>query len=171
MSGSVLLKALLKLLTAPLWFFDAVDKEKAVLAIPYGVRRRLLKVLFWPTLGWTVLLSRTMPDQRRWYDRIDSRVIIGALPMRSDLTTLSQVERVTGVINFCDEFPGHSNYAQYGIRQLRLPTLDYCSPTIPQLEKGLEFIRNQPPGCCTYVHCKVHLRCDVSSCWRGEQLI
>ena len=151
---SQVMKALFKLLTAPLWFFDAVDKEKMVLAIPFGVRRRLLKVMFWPTLVWTMLLHRTMPDQRRWYDRVDSRVIIGALPLRNQLDSLSRIERVTGVINFCDEFAGHSAYGRAGIKQLRLPTLDYCSPTAQQLEKGLDFIRNQPPGCSTYVHCK-----------------
>ena len=151
---STVLKMLLKLLTAPLWFFDAVDKEKMVLAIPFGVRRRMLKVMFWPTLFWTMLLHRTMPDQRRWYVRVDSRVIIGALPLRNQLDSLSRIERVTGVINFCDEFNGHTAYSQSGIQQLRLPTLDYCSPTVQQLEKGLDFIRNQPPGCTTYVHCK-----------------
>ena len=76
------LKMLVRILTAPLWFFDAVDKEAMVLAIPYGVRRTLLKVMFWPTLFWTLLLHRLMPDQRRWYDRVDNRVIIGASARR-----------------------------------------------------------------------------------------
>ncbi|KAL1527176.1 hypothetical protein AB1Y20_015855 [Prymnesium parvum] len=151
---SALFKMLMKILTAPLWFFDAVDKEKMVLAIPFDIRRRVLKLMFLPTLWWTMLLHRTMPDQRRWYDRVDSRVIIGALPLKSHLETLSRIERVSGVINFCDEFAGHAEYGKVGMRQLRLPTLDYCSPTVQQLEKGLDFIRNQPPGCSTYVHCK-----------------
>lgn len=157
---SSLLRLVVRLLTAPLWFFDGLDKEKMVLSIPFSLRRRLLKLMFYPTLAWTMLLHRTMPDQRRWYDRVDSRVIIGALPLSSHLETLARVERVTGVINFCDEFRGHDAYGRHGIRQLRLPTLDYCSPTVPQLEKGLDFIRSQPPGCCTYVHCKV---CVVGS--------
>lgn len=114
------LKLLFRALTAPLWFFDAVDKEAFVLSIPVSVRRQLLRVLFWPTLMWTLLLHNVMPEQRRWYDRIDSRVIIGALPLKRQLETLSRVERVTGIINFCDEFPGHSNeYARFGMRQLR----------------------------------------------------
>ena len=57
-------------------------------------------------------------------------------------------------VNFCDEFAGHREYEGAGIRQLRLPVLDYCSPTAQQLENGLEFIREQPAGGCTYVHCK-----------------
>jgi atypical dual specificity phosphatase len=110
--------------------------------------------MFWPTLAWTVLLHRMMPDQRRWYDRVDSKVIIGALPLKRHLDTLARVERVTGLINFCDEWDGHAEYSQLGMRQLRLPTLDYCAPTTQQLETGIDFIRRQPPGGSVYVHCK-----------------
>ena len=49
-----LLKKTAKLLSAPLWFFDAVDKEAFVLSIPEGVRRVLLKIMFLPTLLWTI---------------------------------------------------------------------------------------------------------------------
>jgi hypothetical protein len=73
-------------LSAPLWFFDAVDKEAMVLAIPYGIRRALLKIMFRPTLLWTMLLHRAMPEQRRWYDRVDHRVIIGAYFLRTTTT-------------------------------------------------------------------------------------
>ena len=92
--------------------------------------------MFLPTLLWTIFLHRAMPDQRRWYDRLDNRVIIGALPLKRQIDALSRVERVTGVLNFCDEFAGHREYEGAGIRQLRLPVLDYCSPTAQQLENG-----------------------------------
>jgi hypothetical protein len=39
------LKTLMSVLTAPLWFFDAVDKEAFVMSIPVSVRRRLLKIM------------------------------------------------------------------------------------------------------------------------------
>ena len=149
-----LLKTLMSILTAPLWFFDAVDKEAFVLSIPLPVRRRLLKIMFWPTLAWTILLHNAMPDKRRWYDRVDSRVLIGALPLKRQLDTLARIERVTGVINFCDEFEGHREYESKGMRQLRLPVLDYCAPSTQQLETGIDFIRRQPPGGSVYVHCK-----------------
>ena len=149
-----LLKAVVKVLTAPLWFFDKVDKEAFVLSIPLPIRKQLLRIMFWPTLWWTILLHNLMPDKRRWYDRVDPRVIIGALPLKRHLEMLARVERVTGIINFCDEFAGHSEYERVGMRQLRLPTLDYCSPTAQQLEAGLDFIRRQPPGGSVYVHCK-----------------
>jgi atypical dual specificity phosphatase len=149
-----LVKGVLSVLTAPLWFFDAVDKEAFIMSIPVGLRRFLLRAFFYPTLLWTMLLHRMMPDQRRWYDRVDPRIIIGALPLKRQLDTLARVERVTGVLNFCDEFDGHDEYSAFGIRQLRLPVLDYCAPTTQQLETGLDFIRRQPPGGSVYVHCK-----------------
>ena len=151
---TTLMKALVKILTAPLWFFDKVDKEAFVLSIPLPIRKQLLRIMFWPTLWWTILLHNLMPDKRRWYDRVDPRVIIGALPLKRHLEMLARVERVTGIINFCDEFAGHGDYERVGMRQLRLPTLDYCSPTAQQLEAGLDFIRRQPPGATVYVHCK-----------------
>ena len=89
------LDGILRILTVPLWFFDAVDKEAFVLSIPISLRRQILRVMFYPTLLWTMLLHRLMPDQRRWYDRIDSRVIIGALPLKRQLDTLARVEGVT----------------------------------------------------------------------------
>lgn len=149
-----MLKMLFSVLSAPLWFFDAVDKEAFILSLPLGFRKRMLRVMFLPTLAWTMLLHRAMPDQRRWYDRVDQRVIIGALPLKRHLDTLARVERVTGLINFCDEWEGHREYANMGMRQLRLPTLDYCAPTTQQLEAGLDFIRRQPSGGSVYVHCK-----------------
>eukprot|EP00967_Tisochrysis_lutea_P155717 scaffold312268_cov35-Tisochrysis_lutea.AAC.4 len=130
---SGLLRLLLKLLMAPLWFFDRWDKESLVLSIPTPVRRRLLKAMFGPTLAWTILLHRAMPDTRRWYDRVDERVILGALPLRSQLHALTSLERVTGVLNMCDEFAGNEEYERMGIRQLRLPTMDYCSPSAQQV--------------------------------------
>ena len=55
----------------------------------------------------------------------------------------------------CDEFGGHPReYARYRMRELRLPTMDYCSPTAQQVENGLDFIRRQPPGGTVYIHCK-----------------
>ena len=149
------LAAIVRILTMPFWFFDKIDKEAFVLSIPIGLRRQILRIMFYPTLLWTMLLHRMMPDVRRWYDRIDSRVIIGALPLKRQLDTLARIEGVTGVINCCDEFGGHAEeYSRYRMRELRLPTMDYCSPTAQQIENGLDFIRKQPPGGTVYVHCK-----------------
>ena len=41
----------------------------------------ITKVLFYPTLGYNILM--TYVTNRRWYDRIDETVVLGALPLRS----------------------------------------------------------------------------------------
>ena len=38
-----LVKGVISVLTAPLWFFDAVDKEAFIMSIPVGLRRFLLR--------------------------------------------------------------------------------------------------------------------------------
>jgi len=43
---------------------------------------------------------------------------------------------------------------------LRLPTIDYLSPTVEQLEAGITFIRQQSQNGSVYVHCKVPPMCS-----------
>jgi hypothetical protein len=93
---SGVLRLLLRVLMAPLWFFDKWDKESIVLSIPPAVRRRLLKIMFGPTLGWTMLLHRAMPDTRRWYDRVDERVRLRAICRRRCCPWELRVSRVLG---------------------------------------------------------------------------
>jgi len=39
------------------------------------------RIVFYPSLLYNVVLERA--GRRRWYDRIDNTVILGALPFRS----------------------------------------------------------------------------------------
>lgn len=41
----------------------------------------LARLLFYPTLAYNVLLEKV--SSRRWFDRVDDTVILGALPFRS----------------------------------------------------------------------------------------
>eukprot|EP00121_Abeoforma_whisleri_P014226 Awhi_evm1s13119 len=143
-SFPLFLKFCADILTYPLWLFDSIEKEHLVLAIPYTLRKYLLRVLFLPTLLWTVLLNYMSPQKRRWYDRINHHVLIGALPFSGDIESLARIEGVTHVINMTEEYAGPLQaYDSQGIEQLCLPTLDYSSPTLEQLEKGVEFIRKE----------------------------
>lgn len=45
----------------------------------------LARLLFYPTLTYNVLMEKV--SSRRWFDRVDQTVILGALPFRS-MTTL-----------------------------------------------------------------------------------
>lgn len=41
----------------------------------------LARLLFYPTLAYNVLMEKV--SSRRWFDRVDETVILGALPFRS----------------------------------------------------------------------------------------
>jgi atypical dual specificity phosphatase len=65
-------------------------------------------------------------------------------------------EKVTGVINMCEEYAGPiARYDQLGIEQLWLPTVDFNHPSEDSIIAGAEFIeRHAKAGGTVYVHCK-----------------
>lgn len=65
--------------------------------------------------------------------------ILCLLHWRTDLILLPA--GVRGVINTCEEFAGpQRTYAKHNITQIRLPCVDYCSPTLDQVETAMKFI-------------------------------
>ena len=91
-------------------------------------QQRLYAQLVWlPTLWWNYLLGRVF-RVRRWWDRIDPHVIVGAYPFARDVAGL-YTEGVRGVVNTCEEYHGPSlHYEAAGIEQLRIPTTDFTHP-------------------------------------------
>eukprot|EP00122_Pirum_gemmata_P011695 Pgem_evm1s10837 len=75
-SFKLVFNLLTRFLTYPLWALDSVEKERLILCLPYPIRKYLLRILFIPTLLWTLLLNWLLPQKRRWYDRIDHHVLI-----------------------------------------------------------------------------------------------
>ena len=64
--------------------------------------------------------------------------MLGALPLPWHLPRLARDERVCATVNLCDEFAGSlyaRHYRELKIEQLYLPTIDWESPTIEQLER------------------------------------
>jgi atypical dual specificity phosphatase len=122
--------------------------------MPSGVRRVVVRLLFHPTLWWNRLLNRVMAS-RRWWDRVDPHVLLGALPIESILPSL-QAEGVRAVVNMCEEFSGPvESYARMGIEQLHLPTIDFTPPRFADIERGVAFIdAHAAKGEAVYVHCK-----------------
>lgn len=114
---------------------------------------------------------------RRWYDRIDDNVILGALPFRSMTEDLKQTENVKGVVSMNEDyeltvFSNHKKeWNANGIEFLQLATTDiFESPCQEKLLSGVQFINKFLPlsarlkGIPTannienigtvYVHCK-----------------
>ena len=85
--------------------------------------------LFYPTLVWNILLCRVL-NLRNWWDQIDEYVILGAIPFLIDVPKLKDMG-IQAVLNLCEEYTGPEEaYGDAGIEQLRLPTVDYSSPSL-----------------------------------------
>jgi atypical dual specificity phosphatase len=149
------------------WQFFFVQSQWIDCGTTRMFKRLKARLFFLPTLGWNLLLGRVLAT-RHWWDEIDPTVWLGALPFRSDVKKLAQVG-VTAVVNTCEEYAGPvAEYEKFGIRQLRIPTVDFTHPTLADVEKAVEFIENQRRnGGKVYVHCKAGRgrSATVVACW------
>ena len=119
-----------------------------------GIRKFIAYLLFYPTLLWNVALYVLSPN-RHWWDEVDDDVLIGAFPT-SLIVKRFQEMGVGAVVNMCAEATGPIGYYdKLEINYLHLPTIDYSSPSLQQVEMGVSFIAEQAKsGHKTYVHCK-----------------
>lgn len=132
--------------------------------------KRLLRLAIRCASYPTLLANRLMCALgvwRRW-NVLDEHVLIGGLPTRGDVERLAAAG-VGAVINLCEEFDGHErDFARRGLAYLRLPTLDYHSPAVADLERGVAFIeRHARDGRRVYVHCKAGRKRSavLALCW------
>ncbi|XP_032918441.1 phosphatidylglycerophosphatase and protein-tyrosine phosphatase 1 isoform X2 [Catharus ustulatus] len=93
------------------------------------------RLLFYPSLLYTVARAQLPGSRRPWFHRIDEVVLLGALPLRRRI---------------------RREWEAMGVEQLRLSTVDLTGvPTLENLQKGVEFIlRHRACGNSVYVHCK-----------------
>ena len=129
--------------------------------------RIVARLLFFPTLLWNMLLGRVL-GVRRWWDRVDPNIVLGALPLQRDVPRLA-AEGVRAVVNTCEEYAGPTAaYSAAGIEQLRIPTTDFNPPTLADIERAVEFIdRHAAQGHSVYIHCKAGRArsATVALCW------
>ncbi|XP_074130806.1 phosphatidylglycerophosphatase and protein-tyrosine phosphatase 1 [Sminthopsis crassicaudata] len=123
----------------------------------------LARILFYPTLLYTLMRDKVSgPGHREWYHRIDSTVLLGALPLRSLTRRLIEEENVRAVITMNEEYETRflcntfEEWKAVGVEQLRLSTVDMTGvPTLENLKKGVQFtLKYMTLGKCVYVHCK-----------------
>ncbi|XP_037553649.1 phosphatidylglycerophosphatase and protein-tyrosine phosphatase 1 [Nematolebias whitei] len=120
----------------------------------------LARLLFYPTLGYNVLMEKV--SSRRWFDRVDGTVLLGALPFRSMTKQLVETENVRGVVTMNEEFEtkyfcnSAEEWRAAGVEQLRLSTVDLTGvPSLENLHSGVEFVlQHRQRGTSVYVHCK-----------------
>lgn len=105
----------------------------------------------------------TKVTNRRWYDRIDETVLLGALPFRGMTKWFVERENVRGVITLNEDWEleqfcnTEQEWQKHGVRQLKIPTEDFtASPSQQDIRRAVHFIeefRQNQLG-SVYVHCK-----------------
>lgn len=87
------------------------------------------------------------------FNRITPQIILGGQPARRHLIKLAQAG-VTGVINMREEYSYRDEIGLTNLNYLELPTADNTPPTAQDLQRGVEFIRNEiEQGGSVYIHC------------------
>lgn len=131
------------------------------------LQRLYARLVFYPTLAWNFLLARVL-KLRHWWDRIDPQVIVGAYPFARDVPAM-HAAGIRAVVNTCEEYPGpQSEYQQYGVEQLRIPTTDFTHPKLEDVERAVEFVQQHAEaGQTVYIHCKAGRArsATVALCW------
>ncbi|XP_014107554.1 PREDICTED: phosphatidylglycerophosphatase and protein-tyrosine phosphatase 1 isoform X2 [Pseudopodoces humilis] len=105
------------------------------------------RLLFYPSLLYTVTRARLPGSRRPWFHRIDEVVLLGALPLRGCIRRLLAEENVRGVVTLTEDYETRflcfspQEWEAMGVEQLRLSTVDLTGvPTLENLHKGVEFI-------------------------------
>ncbi|XP_071453688.1 phosphatidylglycerophosphatase and protein-tyrosine phosphatase 1 [Hetaerina americana] len=118
------------------------------------------RITFYPTLFYNVLMERV--TSRRWYDRIDETVVLGALPFAGMTNSLVKEENVKGVVSMNEDYElwlfsnNGEDWKKHGVEFLQLSTTDiFETPCQEKLVKGVTFINKfRKIGGSVYVHCK-----------------
>lgn len=125
------------------------------------------RLVFYPTLAWNILLGRVLKI-RRWWDKIDPHVFVGAYPFARDVPAMHQAG-IRAVVNTCEEYAGpQQQYQQYGIEQLRIPTTDFTHPSLDDVQQAVEFVQEHvAKDEAVYIHCKAGRArsATVALCW------
>ena len=121
------------------------------------------RITFLPSLALNVFLEQTTP--RTWWNRIDQKVILGALPFRGEQSKkIIEDENVSAVVSMNEDYElklfsnQEAEWKALGVDFLQLPTTDiFEAPTQEKLKMGVKFINDvttRYPNSSIYVHCK-----------------
>ncbi|KAL5971621.1 GPI mannosyltransferase 1 [Taenia solium] len=126
-----------------------------------SVMSSLLKELkFYISLAYGALACEL--GTRTWYDRINDKLVLGALPILPHWDAIRLKEGISHVISMVEPFEiksfvlGPREAAERGISYLSLPVEDFVGvPTNDQVDASLDFIDScRRPGDSVYIHCK-----------------
>ncbi|KAF5293018.1 hypothetical protein FQA39_LY13787 [Lamprigera yunnana] len=127
----------------------------------------LARLSFYPTLLYNICMEKI--TSRRWYDRIDDLVILGALPFPNMTTSLIEKEHVAAVVSMNEDYEllianDEEKWKKVGVDFLQLATTDiFQTPCQKKLNAGVQFIFKYIPTDkkddgevkpTVYIHCK-----------------
>lgn len=120
----------------------------------------LARLAFYPTLFYNVVMEKV--TSRRWYDRIDDTVVLGAIPFRSITQELVKEEKVAAVVSMNEDYElwfwvnNQKDWEQLGISFLQLSIMDiFEAPCQEKLRSGVTFVQKfQMSDKSVYIHCK-----------------
>ncbi|XP_026332859.1 phosphatidylglycerophosphatase and protein-tyrosine phosphatase 1 [Hyposmocoma kahamanoa] len=123
----------------------------------------LARMSFYPTLLYNVVMEKV--TSRRWYDRMDDTVILGALPFQNMTRQLVEEENVKGVVSMNETYELKIFSNDAAVSQLHVITLKMMikqtQPIIPPMFlppnnklPGVPMDQNQMNSGTVYVHCK-----------------
>jgi len=122
-------------------------------SLPVGAR-----IAYYPSLLYGVLKTS---EKRQWYNRVDERIVLGALPFHKTAAELVEKENIGGVISLNESYemrilcPTEKEWNELGVEQLHIPTVDFNNaPSVENIKKSMKFIEHLDVEKSIYVHCK-----------------
>ena len=121
------------------------------------------RVTFLPSLAFNMIMEQG--GMYSWWNRIDQKVILGALPFRGEhCKKILKEENVRSVVSMNEDYElalcsnQEPQWKQLGVDFLQLPTTDiFEAPKREYLVNGVKFINSSAekyPNSSIYVHCK-----------------
>ena len=121
------------------------------------------RISFLPTLAFNVILERT--TTRTWWNRIDDKVVLGALPFRgAHAREMIAQENIGAVVSMNEDYELRAfsyrgpEWKELGVEFLQLATTDiFEAPSAEKLKRGVDFIYKMSkdrPDSSIYIHCK-----------------
>jgi len=124
--------------------------------MPYPIQWIVTRSIYYPSHFLNIFYWKTLGDKHSWFTRITDNVLLGATISGKYIEWLFEHEEVMGIINLQEEYIGDvTTHRKYGIAQLHIPVVDFCSPSLDQINKAIEFIDTiSAKGKSVYIHCK-----------------
>ncbi|XP_011496341.1 PREDICTED: phosphatidylglycerophosphatase and protein-tyrosine phosphatase 1 [Ceratosolen solmsi marchali] len=165
-----ILPLLQKLIKSSNRFNRCQEKDYCVMIIGVpNVVNMFARITFYPSLLYNIFMEKV--SSRRWYDRIDDSVILGALPFRTATKQLINEENVKAVISMNEDYElwlfsnTAKEWKKNNVQFLQLSTTDiFETPCQEKLKQGVNFIHQfqnsdknnivSEKKPTIYVHCK-----------------